>query len=537
MAITFGNNVNPADQMRVQQYVEDQRPELKELADWIVEHYEETYDLLREATIIERGEDMGREANYTPMRRMDVTFTPDEREIHDELMRRHHLKKGYAEKGMTMMRQDISPEFQKPIRLDAVTMLLQQIERQEHYIAFGPLARDLQAIGGDEAVREAVRRRGGSDAVEFLQHYVDAVGNPNIFRTYGKAERMARLMRRHTAIAFLGYKLSTMLKQPVSMVRYLPHAGLHLLRAGLEAATDWGQVRATMTELDPLLAAPPLERELEEMKAADPKGYEALIKKVGEPGMQGIVWMDSIGRTIGQYGVYLKEMAEHGNKGRAVEAARRATSLTQAGARAYQLPEMYRTNQEFLRLLTMFTNELNKLWNIGTYDFPQLLKNHQWERAAGTFVAIGLEATLMWMIANKALPDDEDDWMDLFSEQFVAAIPIFGPAIVATAKGFSGGVSAIEGPAQGVVATVKELGQLAAGESDDQTILDAAHKVYRGVAPLAGLPYTGPRDIARTILNEDPTYLLGGTPPKRQTTGRRSTGRRGSGRRAATGRR
>ena len=51
--------------------------------------------------------DMGHEDNYTPMRRMERDYTPDERNLLSEMMQRHHLKRGYAEKGMTLARQDI----------------------------------------------------------------------------------------------------------------------------------------------------------------------------------------------------------------------------------------------------------------------------------------------------------------------------------------------------------------------------------------------------------------------------------------------
>lgn len=515
LAVTFGNRISLADQRRVREYVEG-RPEIKALADWILDHYEQHYDRLREAVIRADNRDMGKEINYTPMRRMELDYTPDDRQVLTEMLTRHHFKRGYAEKGMTLMRKDIHPEHQKPIRIDAWTLLAEQVERQEHYIAFASLVKELHALLRDESVADAVGRRGGRQMMEWLRHYVDAVGNPNIYRTYGDAEKLARRARRNTALAFLAYKLTTILKQPVSMVRYLPHAGLHLLQAGMEAATDWQRVRELVVRLDPLLERPPIERELEEMRLRNAEGFARLRDQIGEVGMQGIIWMDGVARTIGWYGTYLHEMAAHGDQGRAVAKARLATSLTQAGARVFQLPEMYRTSQEYLLLLTQFTNELNKLWNITTYDLPQLVRNRHYARAAQTFIALGLEMTLMWMIANRRLPEDDGDALEIFGEQGIVAIPVLGPMIPALWQGFgSSGVPVFEGAAEAVVAGGRLLEDLAEGDADEETILKAAHQVYRGLAPVVGLPYTGPRDVIRTLYNWDLAYLLG-TPPKEE---------------------
>jgi hypothetical protein len=530
LAVTFGNRIGQADQTRVQEFVEA-RADLKALADWIVDHYDQHYDRLRQAVIDTEDRDMGREPNYTPIRRMEVDYSPDERQVLTEMMQRHHFQRGYAEKGMTISRKDIKPEYQKPIRLDAWTLLLEQIERQEHYIALGGIVKDLHALLSDEGVRAAVTDRGGKEVHEMLRRYVDAVGNPNIYRTYGEAERLARRIRRNTAIAFLAYKLSTMIKQPVSMVRMLPYAGLDLLRAGLAATAHWTQVRDFVTSRDPLTERPALERELEEMRARDPAKYEDLRQWLGEAGMRGLVWMDSVGRTIGWYGVYLHEMAAHGDEARAVAQARLATSLTQAGARVFQLPEIYRTSQEYLLLLTQFTNELNKLWNVTSYDLPMLMKNRQYERAVKTFIGIGIEASLMWMIANRRLPDDDDDAREIFGGQAVEMIPLIGPAVVAAYRGWGGeGVPALQGLAQ-TGADLYRLGErVAAGDVDDAEILDATHRLYKNLAPWFGVPYTGPRDLVRAVWNLDPSYVLGG-PPSQNDKPQTAAGRRAAVRR------
>lgn len=519
MAIQFGNEIGPADQGRVADYVENQRPVLKQLSDWILEHgYDEHFNRLYEASAQAEDRSVQRVNNYSPMRRMEVDFTPHEESLRLEKMQRAYFKKGYAEKGFTISRAEIPPEYQKPIRVDSWTLLLEQIEREEHYIAFADLVRRLQRMLKEDRVRSALRSRGGRDVEDLVQHYVDAVGNPNIYRTYGLVGWFLRRMRQHTAIAYLGVKLSTTLKQPVSLARYLPYAGLNLAKAGLEYVANPAAIRQFVVERDPLIEAPALERELEELKQADRAGYEKIQSAVGRVGFKPIEWTDGVGRTIGWYGVYLQEMQEHGDEAKAIQQARLATSLSQAGARSFQLPELYRTN-DYVNAVLQFTNELNKLWNIESYDLPMLLKNGHYEQAFKMFVGIGIEASVMWMLANRSVPDEPKDWLNLFATEFESSIPVLGPVLVAAQKGFGGGdLPIVEAPAR-AYAALKKLGAKAVtGDADEKMALQAAGKLYEAVAVGAGLPYTGPRDVVRTVATGELSHLLGAPMTKKSTT-------------------
>lgn len=520
LAVTFGNRISEKVQKRVADLVESD-PRLVNLAHYILQHYEDHYARLREAVILAEDRDMGKEDNYTPMRRMERDYTPDERSILTEMMQREHYKRGVAEKGFTLARQDIDAEYQKPIRLDAWTLLLEQIERQEHYIAFADLTKRLRAIVSSEAVQTALRQKHSPQAVRWLREYVDVVANPNIYKTWSQAENLARTIRRHTAVAFLAWKLSTALKQGVSLVRYMPEAGHHLLKAGLEAATDWQRVREFVTSRDPMVEFAALERELEEIKAARPDAYRDMVRRFGEIGLKGLVWFDAPARTIGWYGVYLAEHERAVAEGldapeadrRATKAAQSATSRTQAGAMAFQLPELYRSGEVY-NLLLQFTNETNKLWNIVSYDLPSLVRNQQYSRAAMMFAAVGLEAGLIWTITHRRPPEDEDDIKDIALEQIVSLIPVVGNNIVAIERGFGAGtdVAALSGGAEFASNAYKAMEGMLAGPVDAKS-LEAA---YRGLAPVVGLPYTGPKNLIEFGVTGNPYYLVGGLPTGEQ---------------------
>lgn len=519
LAITFGNHIALKDQTRVVQFVENEAPVLKELADWMVEFYDQRYEAMRQATIEAFGADPGREENYTPMRRMELDFVPDDRQIHQELEARYHLRNAFVERGFTIRRQDIPEEHQKPVRLDSLSLLYEQIEREEHEIAFAVLVKQMNALIHDPAVKTAVFDRVGRRGWERIKNYVDAVANPNIYRTYHDLERMAQTMRGRAAIAFLAGKLSTMLLQPVSVMLYLPEAGHHLLIAGAKAVADWSAVRAFVVGKDPLLDSTVLEREFEELRDRNER-FRSALGTVGEWGMNLLTAFDAVGRTIGWYGTYLHQydagikagLTEAEAEAEAVRVARHTTTRTQPGSRAFELPEMYRTSM-VVNLLQQFTQQLNRMWNMTVYDMPTAVRNGNYMRAVAVFAALGINGLFTWMIQNRRVPEDDEDLAEAFSDQFISCVPFIGTAWEAYEHGFeAGGVPAVEGAAQ-LAASIFDMGKgLVKGEIDTK----AMTKAIQGLAPILGIPWEGPRRIVKAIQTGKPIELVGKPKPKKE---------------------
>ena len=525
LAITFGNHYSTADQTRIIEFVENEYPKLRELADWIVEHYDQNYERMRSATIEAFGMDPGREENYSPMRRMERDFVPDDRQIRQELEQRYHLKNAFVEHGFAIHRKDIPEEHQKPVRLDAVSLLFEQIEREEHEIAFAVLVKDLNSIIHDEDVKTAVLDKAGREGWQRIKNYIDAVANPNIYRTYNKLANMAQTMRLHASVAFLAYKLSTMMLQVPSVILYLPEAGHHLLVASWEAAANWDKVREFAVAKDPLLDHAVIEREYLELRDHS-KEFAGGLKSLGEWGLKPLTAFDAVARTIGWYGTYLatydaqikQHKTEAEAEAEAVRVARHTTTRTQPGARAFELPEMYRT-AEWLNVILQFTNQLNKMWNMTIHDMPKAWKNGNYPNAVAIFAALSINGLLTWAIQNRRLPEDEEDLLDALSEQFISTIPLMGTAWISYEHGFGGGeIPGIQGAAE-LAANVKDiLASVVKGEIDEKAIA----KAYRGLAPVVGLPYTGPKNVVKFVQTGDWHELLGGPPKKKKKKNSRS---------------
>ena len=235
--------------------------------------------------------------------------------------------------------------------------------------------------------------------------------------------------------------------------------------------------------------------------------------------------MDTVARTIAWYGVYLHQLdaqvragiSQTAAEAEAARVARHTISRTQPGARAFQLPELYRSH-EFLNAVLQFTNQINKLWNMASYDTRALWANAEYRRLFATVSALGLNAVLIWSLTSRRLPEDPEEVAEAIVEQGVNSVPMLGPAIVSAARGFGGGqLPAIEGAAQ-LAAELRRTWAAGGIETPDARTLE---RIYRDIAPVVGVPYTGPRNIVRFATTGRPTELLGG-PPKTSKSRKRT---------------
>jgi len=189
LALLFGNRLGAKTIADIVHHVETEDPRLADLSDWIIEEFEEHFDRLEEAFVEVEEKRLEKEDNYLPMRRRELDYTPDRRQILNELLERSTLKKAYAAKGFTISRQDIPPEFQKPIRLDLWSLWQEQVTRQEHFIHLGKLTADLHKITSGKAFRDAVSDKYGEEYLKVLRDYNSRVANPQTYKAYGYFER------------------------------------------------------------------------------------------------------------------------------------------------------------------------------------------------------------------------------------------------------------------------------------------------------------------------------------------------------------
>jgi len=500
LAIMYGNNISEETIGKVISKLTEAE---KAWGDHIIKDYEQNHGRLRESVIEVENRDMGHEENYTPMRRTGVDYKMTNEEIINEVLMKEHLKKGYAEKGFTLDRKSVPKEFQKPIRLGVTSVWLEQISKQEHYIHFSKLSRQLHKIIEDKRFAESVEGIFGKEYLEATKNYVDRIANPNIYKAFGAIERASRMLRKNMVVAYLAYNVVTIGKQLPSMFFYMRDSGVkNLLGAMGEFSNNPSKLMKFVQEKDPQMKHRMLEREIEELKNLDLEAYDNIIKKVGKVGMMGIQMMDRIATTIGWKGVYDRALSEGKSEAEAIRLAQNATLRTQPAAHAKDIAELYATN-EFLNWVTQFTNQLNNIYNIVTYDIPGDVRNVKYYNALLSAISMCIGALMIWTMSHRRLPESEEDVASAFGEQAMNAIPLFGRTMATASSGWRSSAA----PA---FKAAEAAGMVAGGVSKKAT----QRAIMEAIAITYGLPYTGVKRVYKVIDKEDIREIIGGKPKK-----------------------
>ncbi len=506
LALMYGNNLS---EKAINDVIANLTENEKAWGDFIISEYETRYDVLREKVIEVENRDMGYEENYTPIRRTEVDYSTHTEEIIDAILQREHLRRTYAEHGFTIHRKDVPAEFQKPIRLNVTSVWASQIVKQEQYIHFAELVRDLHKIAGDRDFKAAVQQQFGREFNKVIKNYIDRVANPNIYKSYNTLENLSRRLRQNAATAYLAYNLVTMAKQVPSTFLYLQDAGpTHLVSSAMEFVRNPLKMVDMVREKDPQVKHRSIERELEEMKNRNPEMYNSILTKFGRAGMEGIYLFDAVARTIGWNAVYQKALNSNKSEAEAVRLAQNATLRTQPAAAAKDVAQLYATN-EFANWFTMFTNQLNQIYNIATYDMSGYLKNRDYQKFALATTGLSLTALTIWIIAHRRLPEDKEDWVDVASEQAINSVPLIGKAIMAGKREWgSTEIPAFELPK----AAGRAVSAVAKGKFDKNDI----KAIAEGVAVTVGIPYIGPKRVIKMVDTGEVKELIGGEPIRKK---------------------
>ena len=253
-----------------------------------------------------------------------------------------------------------------------------------------------------------------------------------------------------------------------------------------------------VAKLDPQIRANVIAREFESLDRANDPTYQRLINKVGKVGLKGIIFVDRIIRTIGWNAVYEKELSLHGSQNEAIREAQNSTLRTQPTASAKDLADLY-TQNEVLNWFLIFTQQLNQIWNITTYDVFAHWNNKDYQKSAADIMAVSLNAMLIWMVTNKRLPEDEDDFLDMATDQMINIVPLLGKDIMAGKKGWGGTDIA-------PLKAAKEI-STAISSGDEEKI---AKTLLEQLAVVQGVPIVAIKRTAEFLEAGDLIELVGG---------------------------
>lgn len=480
----------------------------KDMADFIITEYGENYDRVRQAHIEATDTDIGQEDFYTAMIRLEKNDHAVNEDMTDQLLQRHGLKRAYAAKGFTIDRKEIAPEHQKPIDIRLVSVWRSQIAKQEHYIHFAKPLQDLRRILSNKEVKKTVEETLGKQGWGLIDNYLSRVANPSLYNGFDGGLRTAsRIARGNVAIAYLAYNLLTISKQIPSLVLYAKDAGPAALMSSM---TDFAQNPRQMWDMvrvkDPQVKHAFIERELAELRRAkasmkDKTTLDKLNKitaQVGDNGMVGIKFVDGCVRTIGWNAVYQKALQQGLSEAESVRLAQNATLRTQPAAAAKDIAQLYATD-EILNWFTMFTNQLNNIWNITTYDSFAYWSNKKYQDAAMSLMAVSLNAMAIWILVNKTLPEDDDDLLDAATDQVLNMLPLVGAGAMTGKRGWG---TITPPPIEAVRATTAVL----SAKDKEKAAIEALQRYL----VLTGVPVTAIKRAVKLLETGEAIELIGG---------------------------
>ena len=470
--------------------------------------------------------------NYFPMQRLDVSGEEDARQTQKKIIGEHATGTRHGiGKGQTKARIDIGKGNQMPINLAALTTYFSSVEANERLYAYDAYAQKLnRVVKGYEAknFRRTLENAYGNEAVRYLDKQINTIIDPTAGRVYSDSDKLLRVIRGNTAVAYLGFKLSGIIKQglssPAPFLQYV--SPISYTKAACDLAFHHSEMTDFIYERSKLMqdrSFDMMQNITEELaKNAKTKAGKAL-SQVQQFGMQGLEWIDKTCVAPGWLAAYREETARlmkaNDKKDTPLTdseidraASRYADDVlvrTQPSGRAEEVAPLFREGGEALRLLLQFQSSLNVIYNNLRHDLPNAIKNKQYKRAAGIVTGYALAGIMTGLVTEGFGDDDEPDAADKVRKtiyyaftQGTDSVPVINGMVNSLAEKLITGKTSYRGSSSLYPAFEKAVQGTAALRDAD--IQKAASRYAEAAALTVGLPTSGTKEAlyaAEQLLN------------------------------------
>ena len=496
---------------------------LKATVEYLQAEYKKEGVRLREHNITVNNAVTEIRDNYFPMQRLEVSGEEDARQTQKKIIGEYATGTRHGVgKGQTKARIDIGKANQMPINLAALTTYFSSVEANERLYAYDAYAQKLnRVIKGYEAknFRRTLENAYGSEAVRYLDKQVNTIIDPTAGRVYSDSDKLLRVIRGNTAAAYLGFKLSGIIKQgitsPAPFMQYVNP--LHYAKAASDLAFHHKEMVDFIYSRSKLMqdrSFDMMQTVTEELaKQAKTKAGKALTQ-VQQFGMQGLEMIDKACVAPGWLAAYREEAARLTEANKGLEKPRtdneidRAASRyaddvlvrTQPSGRAEELAPLFREGGEALRLLLQFQSSLNVIYNNLRHDLPNAIKNKQYKRAAGIVTGYALAGIMTGLITEGfGGGDDEPDTADKVKKtiyfaftQGTDSVPVINGMVNSLAEKLITGKTSYRGSSSLYPAFEKAVQGTAALRDAD--IQKAAGRYAEAAALTLGLPTSGTKE-------------------------------------------
>ncbi|MDR2095887.1 MAG: hypothetical protein LBP76_10285 [Treponema sp.] len=434
----------------------------------------------------------------------------------------------FVEKGFTKERQAIPPQYQTAIKLDVLGVWSEAVSREEHFMAYGQLVKDLNAVyKQNRQVKDAIQRRYGRQAVDYINKYINELASPTTEKVRTALDNTIRNLRGNTAAAYLGWKTSTIAKQfltsPAPFFAYMNP--IEYWGAFVEFSTNregsWREITSLSEYIEHRSANLLTDIVKERAKQKFDSKAEAAISAFNKKGMEGLEWIDRMCVAPGWLVLYRKEYARltdnsdtatMSEKDIRVKAARYAddiTGLIQPSALEQDLSPLFKGNTELGKAFLQFTASLNVIWQNIRYDLPQMIRDKRYKSAAGTVIGYTL-AGIMLGAVTAGFDEDDDEASKIqkaawwATTQFTDAFPIIGSEVTRLTElaftgkmRYQGGMNILPTFQKGYNAATGAVSGIQ--NKDFDKLLKAAAAAVEAAAIYKALPVSGFKEAGRVI--------------------------------------
>lgn len=400
--------------------------------DTLIEEYGENWSRVREATIEHQNRDPFRQINYSRMRRRGIEFKTNEEDILDEMQHRTFFRPGGPHKGFTIPREEIPPEYQKPLDTRMTAVWMNEVKAQEHYINFAGLVKDMKAVANDPKFRGIVEEKFGRAQLSAIDDYITVVANPSFYGARTDFQRVSAMFRQHRMLAYLGGRVLTSAPKQLTgvLTAYVNSDPLHATHALARLVTQSRREYARAVAIHPQISTVYVEREMEEL-ARNPltlHWYEGMVRSYGRPAMYAFMLFDRVTRIMITNSVYDKAISDRMGPEAAQREAVKTVLLWQESTSPKDLAQIY-TRGEGFKWFTQFTRQLYQFYGLATYDIPAAVRSHRFRDAIMIAFGLSMIALMEWMIQHRQLPESAGDVAEAIGDQAVDSIPILGRAV------------------------------------------------------------------------------------------------------------
>ena len=399
-------------------------------ADWGAE-----FDRFRGAMIEHYNQDVVRVQHYVPLRRQGADYNSLEGELLEEQKTMAGLTSS-PNAGAAIERIKIGIRHQLPVRSDLLNLYFDSVKKQEHLIAFADYFKTANRVfnGRGNVAKDTLhklRMTHGEGAVKYIQKYLAELANPSGFKPLSNGEKAFRFLSGNMAVAYLGLRLSSTLKQVVtSPLPFMAYSGpAYFAKSSMDAMAENIHFLARVEAMSPYLRRRQGSWFMDALRGAgDPKLLEGW-KKAQSGMMKPLEYADRFTVAIGWNAVYMRARADGVEDEKARELADDVTHKSQPSVDPSDLAPLFKEGGEFAKLLTRFQMPMNRVFQQIFYDLPNAVRNQEYAKAIGIAIAYGLSGVALLAVTGPKGDDEEKkkrDWVFSAFSQFTDSVPFIG---------------------------------------------------------------------------------------------------------------